>query len=87
MPENRAKAVSSSTSLLAGSASGLIVAAVTQPLDVARTMLQRDPKHYLQPLSLSTWTSWSSIARNDGFTALWRGNIPSMLRVGLGAGL
>ena len=91
MPDSRSKqpasAVSSTTSLLAGSASGLIVAAGTQPLDVARTMLQRDPKHNNHVLTLSTWTSWNNIARSDGVTALWRGNVPSMLRVGFGAGL
>ena len=50
-------------------------------------MLQRDPKHFLQPLSRSTWASWTEITRNNGYTALWRGNVPSMLRVGMGAGM
>jgi hypothetical protein len=73
--------------MVAGSFSGLVVAVATQPFDVARTMLQRDPKHLLQPLSRSTWTSWTEIANNSGYTALWRGNVPSMLRVGMGAGM
>jgi hypothetical protein len=87
MPERRKNAVSGSTSMVAGSLSGLVVSVATQPLDVARTMLQRDPKHFLQPMNLSTWTSWTEIARSNGYTALWRGNVPSMLRVGMGTGM
>jgi hypothetical protein len=88
MPGSQPKQkVSGSKSLVAGSLSGLIVAAATQPLDVARTMMQRDPKYYLQSSTRNTWGFWRDIIRESGVVGLWRGNVPSMLRVGVGAGM
>ena len=78
--------VSGSHSLMSGSFSGMMAAAATQPLEVARTMMQKAPAAGSR--RLTTLGSLTEVIREGGgVSALWRGNVPSMIRVGGGAGM
>ena len=70
-------------SAASGAASGVVVSACLQPLDVLRTRLQTDAT---SGLSQSWWRTMGSIAREGaGASNLWRGTSATVLRVGGGA--
>ncbi|CAH8648662.1 unnamed protein product [Dicrocoelium dendriticum] len=75
MPENNVH-------FLAGSLSGFMVRALTQPFDVIkiRFQLQVEP---IKPTSLSYYSSFtqalSRIVKEEGFTGLWKGHVPGQL--------
>ena len=71
-------------SVLSGSASGALVSACVQPLDVLRTRMQADSaRGALQ----STFNTIHTITSEGGVSALWRGTQPTVVRLGIGAGL
>lgn len=84
--ERRAgRQISSATSLVAGSVSGVATAALTQPLDVLRTEMQRPCRGKTKP-HLSTHMALQHVLETRGWTGLWCGLVPTVLRVGVGMG-
>ncbi|GAQ90172.1 mitochondrial substrate carrier family protein [Klebsormidium nitens] len=76
----------------AGSCSGMITSSVLQPLDVIKTHLMAEHHagrtgNRASPLSSSFAMVVREIVRKEGILSLWRGTGPTVLRVGLGAGL
>ena len=73
-------------SSLAGSLSGAMVSAVLQPLDVVRTRMQADSAQVAVAVT-STSKTINKIIHEKGVRALWQGTQPTVLRLGVGAGL
>ncbi|RCI15614.1 hypothetical protein L249_3435 [Ophiocordyceps polyrhachis-furcata BCC 54312] len=71
----------------AGAIAGLVSRFVISPLDVVKIRLQlqpcsiSDPLHPLRraPAYLGTFATLRHIVRNEGLTALWKGNVPAEL--------
>ena len=72
-------------SAMSGSVSGALVSACVQPLDVIRTRMQADSAQGLA--KVSTVKTFQGIVRSGGIRDLWRGTQPTVIRLGIGAGL
>ncbi|KAL6778335.1 hypothetical protein ACKKBG_A17795 [Auxenochlorella protothecoides x Auxenochlorella symbiontica] len=71
-------------SAMSGSLSGACVSAIVQPLDVVRTRMQVDVN---RGVHVSAWGTLRTITQESHWTGLWRGTQPTVIRLGLGAGL
>ncbi len=83
-PQN-SKRKSKAASALSGSVSGAFVSACVQPLDVIRTRMQADSAQGL--LDVTTPRTIRRIVKGNGIRALWQGTQPTVVRLGVGAGL
>lgn len=79
------KRKSKTASALSGSVSGALVSACVQPLDVIRTRMQADSAQGL--LHVTTPRTIRRIVGGNGIRALWQGTQPTVVRLGVGAGL
>jgi solute carrier family 25 protein 38 len=73
-------------SALSGSLSGALVSACVQPLDVIRTRMQADSAQGIRNVSTPD-TVRKIIKGGSGIRDLWRGTQPTVIRLGVGAGL
>ena len=66
----------------------MATAALTQPLDVLRTEMQRSysPRGKTKPY-LTTYMALEHVLRSRGWRGLWCGMVPTLLRVGVGMGV
>ena len=71
-------------SVFSGALSGAVVSACIQPLDVIRTRMQADAAC---GTILSTPQAARTILKERGLLGLWRGTQPTVVRLGIGAGL
>lgn len=76
---------SKAASALSGSLSGAFVSACVQPLDVIRTRMQADSAQGLS--HVTTPKTIRRIVSGNGIRALWQGTQPTVVRLGVGAGL
>ncbi|CEP03792.1 Mitochondrial glycine transporter [Plasmodiophora brassicae] len=74
--------------VLAGCSSGVVAAAVLQPLDVVKTTVIGTfrSEGLRVPAYSRSFDAATQIVKERGITALWRGVGPSVVRVALGAG-
>jgi solute carrier family 25 protein 38 len=72
-------------SALAGGASGALISACVQPLDVLRTRLQAEAALGAAPRSAAA--ALRGIVAVEGVRGLWRGTGPTVVRLSLGAAL
>lgn len=75
---------SRAASVVSGSLSGAFVSACIQPLDVIRTRMQADAAC---GSLVSTSNVVGNIFKEGGLPAFWRGTQPTVIRLGIGAGL
>ncbi|KAG2430125.1 hypothetical protein HXX76_010224 [Chlamydomonas incerta] len=80
----RKKAPPTLASALSGSISGSLISACVQPLDVVRTKMQADAARGVVRGTLATARV---VLTEQGVRGFWAGTGPSVIRVGLGAGL
>lgn len=78
------KKKSKAASVISGSVSGALVSACVQPLDVIRTRMQADSAHGVVRGTLATM---QTIMAEGSKRTLWKGTQPTVIRLGLGAGL
>ena len=78
--------VSSATSMVGGSLSGMATSALTQPLDVLRTEMQRSCRGKTKP-HLTTYLALQHVLTTRGYRGLWCGLVPTIWRVGVGMGV
>lgn len=71
-------------SVVSGSMSGALVSACVQPLDVVRTRMQADVAH---GTFMSSARTVQAIMQHGGLRAMWQGTQPTVVRLGVGAGL
>jgi len=73
---------------LAGTAGGAIATTLNTPLDVVKSRIQNSPRIEGQTSRYGwTWPAFGTIAREEGFRALYKGYIPKMLRFVPGGGI
>jgi solute carrier family 25 protein 38 len=84
--EPRKETPSKLTSALSGSLSGAVVSACVQPLDVIRTRMQADSARGLPDIT-TLKTVQKIINSGAGVRDFWRGTQPTVIRLGIGAGL
>jgi solute carrier family 25 protein 38 len=72
-------------SALSGSASGAFVSACVQPLDVIRTRMQADSAAGVA--NIGSLKTFQRILNGGGVRDFWRGTQPTVIRLGIGAGL
>ncbi|KAI9809001.1 MAG: mitochondrial thiamine pyrophosphate transporter [Sarcosagium campestre] len=65
--------------VVAGATAGLVSRFCVAPLDVVKIRLQLQTRHPSHALFKGTVTTLTSIIRDEGFKALWKGNIPAEL--------
>jgi solute carrier family 25, member 38 len=65
--------------LSAGAVSALTTCLALQPLDLVKTRLQQSSR-LGQKSSLSILSLWNTIIKENGWRALWRGTLPTILR-------
>ncbi|CAG9464188.1 unnamed protein product [Pedinophyceae sp. YPF-701] len=83
--EQRAPAKKSSLAAsISGALAGVAAGAFLQPLDVVRTYMQYQSA---QGVQLSSAAATRAVVAEGGLRALWRGTQPTVIRLGLGAGL
>ncbi|GIL85851.1 hypothetical protein Vretifemale_14374 [Volvox reticuliferus] len=80
----RPKKPPSIASALSGAISGSLISACVQPLDVVRTKMQADAARGVVRGTLATVRV---VLLEQGFRGFWAGTGPSVIRVGLGAGM
>ncbi|EFJ40615.1 hypothetical protein VOLCADRAFT_99596 [Volvox carteri f. nagariensis] len=80
----RAKKPPSVVSALSGAISGSLISACVQPLDVVRTKMQADAARGVVRGTLATARV---VLSEQGLRGFWAGTGPSVIRVGLGAGM
>lgn len=71
-------------SVISGAASGALISACVQPLDVLRTRMQAEAArgHFT-----TTIATLSAVLKEGGIKSLWKGTQPTVIRLGIGAGL
>ncbi|GLC76917.1 hypothetical protein PLESTF_001855300 [Pleodorina starrii] len=80
----RPKKPPSAASAISGALSGSLISACVQPLDVVRTKMQADAARGVVRGSLATARV---VLSEQGVRGFWAGTGPSVIRVGLGAGM
>lgn len=77
--ESEAEEETLSVQLIAGGLAGGCAAAVTTPLDVAKTRLQTEGVHSSTKYSTSAIATLRQIVQEEGLSAIWRGVQPRVL--------
>ncbi|GLI71715.1 hypothetical protein VaNZ11_017013 [Volvox africanus] len=80
----RPKKPPSIASALSGAISGSLISACVQPLDVVRTKMQADAA---RGVVRGTFATARVVLSEQGLRGFWAGTGPSVIRVGLGAGM
>lgn len=84
-PKDEPASKSKLASAMSGSVSGAFVSACVQPLDVIRTRMQADSARGAS--NVSTVRTFQAILKGGGVRDFWRGTQPTVIRLGIGAGL
>ena len=74
--------------LAAGAIGGTVGTVLNTPLDVVKSRIQNSPKVAgMTPKYNWAWPALGLIAREEGFSALYKGFLPKVLRLGPGGGI
>ncbi|KAK3332175.1 mitochondrial carrier domain-containing protein [Cercophora scortea] len=74
--------------IIAGSIGGTIGTIINTPMDVVKSRIQNSPKVAGQvPKYNWAWPAVATVAKEEGFAALYKGFLPKVLRLGPGGGI
>ena len=74
--------------LISGSIGGTIGTILNTPMDVVKSRIQNSPKvSGSVPKYNWAWPAVATVAREEGFAALYKGFLPKVLRLGPGGGV
>jgi solute carrier family 25 (mitochondrial 2-oxodicarboxylate transporter), member 21 len=74
--------------LISGSIGGTVGTIINTPMDVVKSRIQNSPKVAGQTLKYNwAWPAVATVAREEGFGALYKGFLPKVLRLGPGGGI
>ncbi|KAK4991810.1 hypothetical protein LTR66_006454 [Elasticomyces elasticus] len=74
--------------LMSGAIGGTVGTMLNTPMDVAKSRIQNSPKVAGQlPKYNWAWPALGTIMREEGFSALYKGFLPKVLRLGPGGGI
>ncbi|KFH41131.1 Mitochondrial 2-oxodicarboxylate carrier-like protein [Hapsidospora chrysogenum ATCC 11550] len=88
LPKAENKKGQMSNDIIAGSIGGTIGTVLNTPMDVVKSRIQNTPKVPGQvPKYNWAWPAVLTVAREEGFSALYKGFLPKVLRLGPGGGI
>lgn len=74
--------------LISGAVGGTVGTILNTPMDVVKSRIQNSPKVAGQvPKYNWAWPALGTVAREEGFSALYKGFLPKVLRLGPGGGI
>ena len=74
--------------LIAGAVGGTLGTVLNTPMDVVKSRIQNSPKVAgLTPKYNWAWPAVGTVMREEGFSALYKGFVPKVLRLGPGGGI
>ncbi|KAB5583094.1 mitochondrial carrier domain-containing protein [Coniochaeta sp. 2T2.1] len=88
MPKATSKKSQILNDVVAGSVGGTIGTILNTPMDVVKSRIQNSPKipGVVQKYNWA-WPAVATVAREEGFAALYKGFLPKVLRLGPGGGV
>ncbi|KAF4122693.1 solute carrier family 25 (mitochondrial 2-oxodicarboxylate transporter), member 21 [Geosmithia morbida] len=88
LPKAENKRSQTINDLLSGAIGGTVGTVLNTPMDVVKSRIQNTPKVPGQiPKYNWAWPSIFTVAREEGFSALYKGFLPKVLRLGPGGGI
>ena len=88
IPKASGKAQQIRNDLISGAVGGTIGTILNTPLDVVKSRIQNSPKIARSiPKYNWAWPAVSTVLREEGFSALYKGFLPKVLRLGPGGGI
>jgi solute carrier family 25 2-oxodicarboxylate transporter 21 len=88
LPKADTKRGQVTSDIISGSIGGTIGTVLNTPMDVVKSRIQNTAKQPgVIPKYNWAWPAISTVAREEGFAALYKGFIPKVLRLGPGGGI
>ncbi|ROT43312.1 mitochondrial carrier [Sodiomyces alkalinus F11] len=88
LPTADSKSSQMTNDLVSGGIGGTIGTVLNTPMDVVKSRIQNSPKVPGQvPKYNWAWPAVATVAKEEGFAALYKGFIPKVLRLGPGGGI
>lgn len=88
MPKAEGKGQQMRNDLLAGATGGTVGTILNTPMDVVKSRIQNSPKVAGQaPKYNWAWPAIGTVMKEEGFSALYKGFLPKVLRLGPGGGI
>ena len=88
MPKAENKRQQMTNDLISGSIGGTVGTLLNTPMDVVKSRIQNTPRVPGQvPKYNWAWPGVFTVAREEGFAALYKGFLPKVLRLGPGGGI
>lgn len=88
LPEPKDRSSKMTNDLLSGAIGGTVGTALNTPMDVVKSRIQNSPKVAGQaPKYNWAWPAVATVAKEEGFGALYKGFLPKVLRLGPGGGI
>ncbi|KAL6865732.1 hypothetical protein ACO1O0_001830 [Amphichorda felina] len=88
LPKAENKKAQVTNDLVSGAVGGTVGTILNTPMDVVKSRIQNTPKVAGQvPKYNWAWPSVFTVAREEGFSALYKGFVPKVLRLGPGGGI
>ncbi|OHE93471.1 hypothetical protein CORC01_11246 [Colletotrichum orchidophilum] len=88
LPKAENKAGQVTNDLISGAIGGTVGTILNTPMDVVKSRIQNSPKvPGLTPKYNWAWPAVATVAKEEGFSALYKGFLPKVLRLGPGGGI
>jgi solute carrier family 25 (mitochondrial 2-oxodicarboxylate transporter), member 21 len=88
LPKAESKSQQTRNDLLAGAIGGTFGTVLNTPMDVVKSRIQNSPKVAgAVPKYNWAWPALGTVMREEGFSALYKGFLPKVLRLGPGGGI
>ncbi|KAL1880566.1 hypothetical protein VTK73DRAFT_5371 [Phialemonium thermophilum] len=88
LPKAETKQGQTANDLLSGTIGGTIGTMINTPMDVVKSRIQNSPKIAgTVPKYNWAWPAVATVAKEEGFSALYKGFLPKVLRLGPGGGV
>ncbi|CAD6587537.1 MAG: hypothetical protein ASARMPREDX12_002927 [Alectoria sarmentosa] len=88
LPKAEGKGQQIRNDLIAGAAGGTVGTILNTPMDVVKSRIQNSPKiKGSVPKYNWAWPALGTVMKEEGFTALYKGFLPKVLRLGPGGGI
>ncbi|OHW96024.1 mitochondrial 2-oxodicarboxylate carrier 2 [Colletotrichum incanum] len=88
LPKAENKTAQVTNDLISGAIGGTIGTVINTPMDVVKSRIQNSPKvPGLTPKYNWAWPAVATVAKEEGFGALYKGFLPKVLRLGPGGGI
>ncbi|GKT70986.1 mitochondrial 2-oxodicarboxylate carrier 2 [Colletotrichum tofieldiae] len=88
LPKAENKTAQVTNDLISGAIGGTVGTVINTPMDVVKSRIQNSPKvPGLTPKYNWAWPAVATVAKEEGFGALYKGFLPKVLRLGPGGGI